>query len=230
MLVEEEPLLLSRRIDPCPHENKTARQLLAPHVDMDLAIANRPPRVEKPAAVFAGRVLFPRPEVPHDHVAAPVLTRGNDALEVEVLDRVVLDVKCGPPHGGVERRTLGHRPTDQHPVNLEPEVVMEPACSVPLHDKTPGPSILGPLPGLDPARFGGFREVPLLPVTIERVGRRASCLEDPGGDRCPDHHENGTAHQICGLVQPFPDSAPELEPDHRQPDAHGPDHRRRHGE
>ena len=49
----------------------------------------------------------PRAGVPDDDVAAAVLAGRDDALEVDVLERVVLDVERGPAHGRVERRPFG---------------------------------------------------------------------------------------------------------------------------
>ena len=54
----------------------------------------------------------PGAPVPHDHVAAAVLAARDDALEVEVVERVVLDVDGQALDVGVERRALRHRPAD----------------------------------------------------------------------------------------------------------------------
>ena len=56
------------------------------------------------------RLRLPGAPVPDDDVAGAVLLGGDDALEVEVLDRVVLDVDGHPPDGRVEGRALGHGP------------------------------------------------------------------------------------------------------------------------
>ena len=52
----------------------------------------------------------PRAPVPHDHVAAAVLAARDHALEVEVVERMVLDVHGQALHVGVERRALRHGP------------------------------------------------------------------------------------------------------------------------
>ena len=92
-----------------------------------------------PAATRRGRVVgpdrLPGPPVPDDDVAAAVLAVGDHALEVEVLDRVVLDVDGQVTGRRVERRALRHRPADQHTADLEAEVVVEPPGSVALHDE-----------------------------------------------------------------------------------------------
>ena len=96
-------------------------------------------KCSSPFSMAASRVVgagrLPRAPVPDDHVAAAVLALGDDALEVEVLDRVVLDVHREPPRLRVERRPLRHRPAGQHAVDLEPEVVVQAAGPVALHDE-----------------------------------------------------------------------------------------------
>ena len=48
----------------------------------------------------------------------------NDALEVDVFERMVLGLHRQPLVGGIERRPLRHRPALQHPADLEPEIVV----------------------------------------------------------------------------------------------------------
>ena len=76
-----------------------------------------------------------RAPVPHDHVAGAVLAARDHALEIEVLDRVVLDVDRHPPDHGVERRSLGDRPAREQAADLEPEVVVEAGRAVALDDE-----------------------------------------------------------------------------------------------
>lgn len=91
---------------------------------------------EFPRGVVA-LVGLPCADIPDDHVARPVAVAQQHALEVEIVEVVVLDVDREPPHPRVQRRPLGHRPTDQDPVNLETQVIVQPTGPVPLHDKTP---------------------------------------------------------------------------------------------
>ena len=74
------PRSLSRRMS-----TNRPSQLLAVEVEVELAVGDGGARV-----VGLGR--RPRAPVPHDHVAAAVLAARDDALEVGVLDRVVLDL------------------------------------------------------------------------------------------------------------------------------------------
>ena len=130
VLVEQQPLLLARSA-PCP---SAARARSGPP-------ASRPARSKcrSPFSMAVGgsspSAGVPRAPVPHDHVAAAVLALGDDALEVEVLERVVLDVDGQPAGPGVERRALRHGPADQHAVDLEPEVVVQAPGPVALHDE-----------------------------------------------------------------------------------------------
>ena len=101
--------------------------------ELELAVRDRLAPVE------GGRLPFPGAPVPDDHVAGAVLPRGDDAFEVEVLDRVVLDVDGHPPDGRVERRALGDRPRHQDAVDFEPEVVVQARRPVALDDEATGP-------------------------------------------------------------------------------------------
>src|SRR5580765_5257470 len=47
--------------------------------------------------------------VPDDDIAGPVLALRDDPLEIEILERVVLDVDGHPADGRVERRALRNR-------------------------------------------------------------------------------------------------------------------------
>src|SRR3954471_23510506 len=79
------------------------------------------------------RIRGPCTPVPHDDVAPAVLTRGDDALEVEVLERMVLDVHRHAADARIERGALGHGPTDEQTVDLESHVVVQPAGAMPLN-------------------------------------------------------------------------------------------------
>ncbi len=144
---------------PVRTQDEPPAQLLPVHVGMQLAVADRPARV-------GGADRLPRPGVPHDDVAAAVLTGRDHALEVEVLDGVVLHVHRQAAHLRVEGRALGHGPAHQHAVDLEPEVVVEAARPVPLHDEPRSVAIGDPLAG----RLRGAGEVPLASVGVEQVG------------------------------------------------------------
>ena len=130
VLVEQQPLLLAAA-PPRPVRMSTNRpaQLLAVEIEVQLTAG------DAPGAGRRSRAGRPRAPVPHDHVAPAVLARRDHALEVEVLDRVVLDVDGERAAVGVERRALGHRPAHQHAVDLQAQVVVQAAGPVALHDE-----------------------------------------------------------------------------------------------
>ena len=84
---------------------------------------------------LAPLVQLVRPPVPDAHRSGAVGALGNHALEVEVLDRMVADMERRTTAGGVECRTLGYRPAEQHTVGLETEVVVVTCRPMPLHDE-----------------------------------------------------------------------------------------------
>ncbi len=61
------------------------------------------------------------------------------ALEPAVRVRVVLDLDRQVAPLRVEARPLRHCPADEHAVDLEAQVVVQPRGSVPLHDEAPAP-------------------------------------------------------------------------------------------
>src|SRR4029079_16094021 len=115
---------------------------------------------------------LPGARVPDDDVTPAVLLGRNHALEVEVLDRMVLHAHGQPPHLRGEGRTLRHGPAHEDPVYLEPHVVVEPAGPMSLHHE-PRPVRCG----CDPAAWlGGAREVPLATVDRQRLAHAQDAL------------------------------------------------------
>src|SRR5215831_15053810 len=76
---------------------------------------------------------LPGAAIPDKHSAAAVLALGDDALEVAVLDRVILDVHGQPLVRGIEARPLGDRPALENAFELEPKIVVEPRGGVLLN-------------------------------------------------------------------------------------------------
>jgi hypothetical protein len=66
---------------------------------------------------------------------AAVLALRDLALELRVLEGVVLDVHGEHLRARLERHALRHRPRGERPVLLEAEVVVQPARVVALHDE-----------------------------------------------------------------------------------------------
>ena len=80
---------------------------------------------------------LPGAAVPGLHRAGAVLAVRDGALEVGIVDRVVLDMRRDVLDGGIERRALAHRPAPQHAVVLQAEVVVQAGAVrlVLLHDE-----------------------------------------------------------------------------------------------
>ena len=75
------------------------------------------------------------PLVPELDGSGSVLPLRDLALEGRVLERVVLDVNGEVLLPGLEGHALGHRPAGERSVALQPEVVVQAARVVSLHDE-----------------------------------------------------------------------------------------------
>ena len=139
---------------------EAALELLAVEAELELALADGLARIVR-------LLRLERAPVPDDHVAAAVLALGDDALEVEVGEGMVLDVDGHAPVGWIEAGPFGHGPRHQHAVDLEAEVVVQPRRAMALDDEAP------PFRRrLDRAhlarRLGRLGEVALAVVRLER--------------------------------------------------------------
>src|SRR4029077_4795077 len=133
-------------------------QLLAVHLDMELTVGDRFHRV-----VCLDRLV--RAPVPDDNLAPAAFTARDPAFEVEVLDRMILDVHAESFHRWVERRTLRDRPTYEHAIHLEPEVVVQAPRAMTLHDEAGLIAVAGRCGRT--GRLGCLREVALRVVLGE---------------------------------------------------------------
>src|SRR5262245_54605592 len=84
--------------------------------------------------VLAG-IGDPASLVPQHHRATTIFALGDGALELTIVDRMVLDVHRKPVLVWIAARALGHRPALRHPIEFEPEVPVEPRRCMLLHDK-----------------------------------------------------------------------------------------------
>src|SRR6185369_7031947 len=168
-LLDQEPLLAlvlerggRRAARPAarPDDREPALHLLAGQHELQLAVGDRGGGI--------GRLRLRRPgsPIPDDDVAGAVLAVWDHALEVEVLDRVILDVDGHPADRRIEGRALRDGPADEDPVDLEPEVVVEPGRAVALDDE-PTRTADGRVAG----RLGRLAEVALALVGLERHRR-----------------------------------------------------------
>ena len=96
-----------------PKQRVAARHALAAEDDDDLGVLE--------LLELAGAA------VPDRHLPGPVLARGDLALEVDVLERMVLRAHGEPVLLRVERDALGQRPRREHAFVLDPQVPVQPA-------------------------------------------------------------------------------------------------------
>ena len=89
--------------------------------------------------------------------AGSVLSCRDLALEVGVVERVILDVHRQMPLPGLLRDPLRHRPAGERPVALEPQVVVQPSCGMALHDEDGRPTALSRVARTAPAYAAGSR-------------------------------------------------------------------------
>src|SRR5581483_8662190 len=107
-----------------------------------------------------------RPGVPDNDLAATVLTGGNDAFEGAVLERVVFGLDRQAAFLRVVRWPLGNRPTDQHPIDFQAEIVVESARRVFLDSERQRAAAADS----GGRRLGSTREVAHLRVSLEAPG------------------------------------------------------------
>ena len=112
-------------------------------------------------------------QVPRSRPRA-IIAVGDGALELGIVDRVVLDVDRHALVGGTERRPFRHRPAPQHASVLQPEVPMQPGPvrGVLLHDE----DRLWPGRDIARRRLRHHGEVALGPVAAERGVRHGIAL------------------------------------------------------
>ena len=137
-------------------------------------------------AVFLLLDELVRAPVPDLHSAGAVVSLGDLAFEVRVVERVILDVHREHALARLERDALRHRPRRQGAVELEPEVVVEPAGVVPLDDEDRCPrSLTRPRTGKGLRGLGWISLAPVLARAHEAFlarerGARLRCVRSPG--------------------------------------------------
>ena len=87
-----------------------------------------------------GRVLAglgdPAPAIPQHHRPAAIFARGDGALEVGIIERMILGAHRKPLVGGVNRGAARDRPALEYAVHFEAEVPVQPAGVMLLDDET----------------------------------------------------------------------------------------------
>src|SRR6266404_2627679 len=135
-------------------------------------------------AVAPPRVAFgtPRSAVPEHDRSRAVLFFRDHALEVAVVQRMILDVDGEPLVRRIEARSLRHRPAFERAVELETEVVMQAAGGVLLHDE---PQPCAALRRHAALRLRSLAEIAFAMVALETHDRGHSAAESvPASLRC----------------------------------------------
>src|SRR5215218_4213921 len=156
--LQQEPLLLLlARFRPRAHEVPSPLQAPAFEREGEMALL-----------VAGARIAFRRPAafVPNDHRAAAILALRDDALEGEVFERMVLGMDRKALLAEGKARPARDGPALQHPVELEPQIVVEAAGIVLLHaEAVAGGGLRAAL------RLRGAGEVALAAIGKERFWR-----------------------------------------------------------
>ena len=152
-MLDQEPVvaLAAIAIVAHAHQHPAAPQLGARKNELELT----------PAQCFAGvtvPVRHPEAAVPQHDRPAAVLTLGDRAFEVSVLERMVLDLDGEALVAWIERGPLGDGPGFEHAIQLQPQVIVQAGCSMLLHHKA---RVVCRLGGAFSGRFGRLHEVAL---------------------------------------------------------------------
>src|SRR5581483_11181251 len=109
-----------------------------------------------------GRQRIPGANVPNHDGTGSVVSFRDNALEIEVRDRVVFHLHREPLVRRIQRGALGNRPRFQHAFHLKTKVVVEASSAMTLHYKTVAFALVE-LWG----RLWSFREAPLAFVFLK---------------------------------------------------------------
>ena len=128
-LLEQQPVLLApvlARLGLQPRQHPAAVQLLAGQ-----------PELEGAGRQALLDIVHRRPDagVPDDHRPAAIFAFGDDALEVDIFERMVLGLDRQPLVGRVERGPFRHRPALQHVADLQPQIIVVGGRMVLVHDE-----------------------------------------------------------------------------------------------
>src|SRR5580698_2037075 len=151
------------------HQDPAAVQSLAVEREFQISALERRLRILTPFG-------DPEPPIPQLHRTAAVLALGDGALKVPIVEWMIFDLDSLPFIGWIDRRPARHRPRFEHPVEFEPQIVVQPARGVFLYDEAQLPRRRH---GLLTARLRGLGEVALLTIFGEKfLQARRLALED----------------------------------------------------
>ncbi|MCY1229696.1 hypothetical protein D9M72_420720 [compost metagenome] len=95
----------------------TACQLFSVQIEEQLACGHTFTRIA---------YWLPRATIPDNHRAGAILFGRDLSLKIGIVERVVLHMDRDTLFAGIVARALGHRPTEQHAIEFEPEIVVQP--------------------------------------------------------------------------------------------------------
>ena len=147
MLLDQQPLVpLAPRTPPLHlHQREVALQLLAVEAKLQVALGQHRDSFSLGSRHILPlhrnwRKRLPSANIPNHHRARAVIAFRDDALKIEIRNRMILHLHCQPLVRRIERRSLRHRPRFQDALHLEPKVIMQPRGIVLLHHE-PVPSL-----------------------------------------------------------------------------------------
>ena len=164
LLLDEEPVLLVLGgIVFHQHKGPAPLQALALEIEFERALLQ---------PLFRVLTRLPFALVPEHDGAGPIAIRYN-AFKVAIIQWVVFRAHGQALVSGVEARPLGHGPAFKHAVELQPEIIVETARIMFLHNE--GEPLFA-LPLLSrprgPIRLRRAAEIPLLAIGLEIVACR----------------------------------------------------------
>lgn len=133
-----------------PDQDPAAMQLFALEPELEFALVERVGRRRR-------LLRLPIPAIPQQDGTAAILTFGDGAFEVAIIQRMILDLHGKALVMRVQRWPSGDCPRLEYTVELEPQIVMQTSCSMLLDDEAETRSR-----GNDhlPARLGRLLEIP----------------------------------------------------------------------
>ena len=99
-----------------------------------LQVEEQLPLFEPLLGIFEG---LPDPAIPHHHRTGAVVAFRNDAFEIAVLERVILDFDGEPLVGGIGGWPLRHCPRPEDAIHLEAQIPVQTRRVVHVDDEQP---------------------------------------------------------------------------------------------
>ena len=195
---DQEPVVLVIAGMLHPDQGVAAADLVAFEEDLDFAVLDGAGHGRRMLRVVGDVAVCP--PVPDDHPSGPILALGNHALEVAVVERVVLDLDGQPAVRGIGGWSPRHRPRLQYAIDFQTQIVVQAGGGVFVNYEDRSFARLG-------STARGLRrpgEIPLLVVGSQRfvaTGRLAAGASWQSLLHCQERDE-----QVAVSLQPGRDS------------------------